>query len=91
MQRLVGGILIITATAGAGYIYGTELKRYLGKIQYLRYIAGLIKGEIEYTGAPLSEVFSAVAQRVKEPYRIWLERVSVHTERRDESGLIANG
>ena len=87
MQRLVGGRLIITATAGAGYIYGTELKRYLGKIQYLRYIAGLIKGEIEYTGAPLSEAFSAVAQRVKEPYRIWLERVSVHTERRDESGF----
>lgn len=55
MQKLVGGILIITATAGAGWVYGTELKRYLEKIQYLRYIAGLIKGEIEYTGAPLSE------------------------------------
>ena len=54
MQRLVGGILIITATAGAGYVYGTELKKYLGKIQYLRYIVGLMKGEIEYTGAPLS-------------------------------------
>ena len=87
MQKLVGGILIITATAGAGWVYGTELKRYLEKIQYLRYIAGLIKGEIEYTGAPLSEVFSAVARRIKEPYRNWLEQVSRRTENRDESGF----
>ena len=87
MQRLVGGILIITATAGAGYVYGTELKKYLGKIQYLRYIVGLMKGEIEYTGAPLSEVFSSVARRVKEPYRNWLGQLSARTESRDESGF----
>ena len=64
MQRLIGSVLIITATAGAGYVYGTELKKYLEKIQYLRYISGLLKGEIEYTGATLSEVFSSVAARV---------------------------
>ena len=87
MQRLVGGILIITATAGAGYVYGTELKKYLGKIQYLRYIVGLMKGEIEYTGAPLSEVFFSVARRVKEPYRNWLGQLSARTESRDESGF----
>ena len=87
MQRLVGGILIITATAGAGYVYGTELKKYLGKIQYLRYIVGLMKGEIEYTGAPLSEVFSSVARRVKEPYRNLLGQLSARTESREESGF----
>ena len=67
MQRLIGSVLIITATAGAGYVYGTELKKYLEKIQYLRYISGLLKGEIEYTGAPLSEVFSSVAARCRPP------------------------
>lgn len=87
MQRLIGSVLIITATAGAGYVYGTELKKYLEKIQYLRYIAGLIKGEIEYTGAPLSEVFSGVAVRTKEPYRTWLQEISGRTRRRDESGF----
>ena len=87
MQRLIGSVLIITATAGAGYVYGTELKKYLEKIQYLRYISGLLKGEIEYTGAPLSEVFSSVAARVKEPYRTWLAQTAGRTQSRDESGF----
>lgn len=87
MQRLIGSVLIITATAGAGYVYGTELKKYLEKIQYLRYVTGLLKGEIEYTGAPLVEVFSSVAQRVKEPCRTWLLQTARRTESRNEAGF----
>ena len=87
MQKLIGSVLIITATAGAGYIYGAELKKYLEKIQYLRYIAGLLKGEIEYTGAPLSEIFFSVSERVKEPYKTWLRQTAVRTQSRDESGF----
>ena len=60
MQRIIGGLLILTATTGAGYVYCTELKAYLEKMQYLRYIFSLIKGEISYTHAPLPEVFSEV-------------------------------
>lgn len=87
MQRLIGSVLIITATAGAGYMYGMELKKYLEKIQYLRYTAGLLKGEIEYTGAPLTEVFLAVSARVKEPYKTWLSQAAVRVESRDEAGF----
>lgn len=29
MQKVIGGILILSATAGAGVVYGNELKRYL--------------------------------------------------------------
>lgn len=53
MQRIIGGILILTATGGAGYVYGKELKRYLGRMLYFRYVMSLIKGEIAYTHAPL--------------------------------------
>ena len=57
MQKVIGGILILSATAGAGVVYGNELKRYLRNMVYLRYVFGLIRGEIEYTCAPLPENF----------------------------------
>ena len=69
MQRFIGGVLILTATAGAGYVYGMELKTYLETMRYLRYVISLIKGEISYSGTPLQEVFAEVAERVREPYR----------------------
>lgn len=87
MQRLIGSVLIITATGGAGYIYGTELKKYLEQMQYLRFITGLLKGEIEYTGAPLFEVFSSVSCRVREPYRTWLSQTAARIKNRDETGF----
>mgnify|MGYP006993637045 CR=1 FL=1 len=44
MQKVIGGILILSATAGAGVVYGNELKRYLRNMVYLRYVFGLIRG-----------------------------------------------
>ena len=87
MQRIIGGLLILTATTGAGYIYCTELKAYLEKMQYLRYIFSLIKGEISYTHAPLPEVFSEVGRRVRKPYRTWLLETARAVEMREETGF----
>lgn len=84
---MMGSILIIAATSGAGYMYGQELKKYLEKLLYLRYVAGLIRGELEYTCAPLSEVFSAVASRIREPYRTWLKQTSRETSERSEASF----
>ena len=79
MQKVIGGILILSATAGAGVVYGNELKRYLRNMVYLRYVFGLIRGEIEYTCAPLPEIFFGVSARVKEPYRRWLKKTAEET------------
>ena len=57
MQKVIGGILILSATAGAGVVYGNELKRYLRNMVYLRYVFGLIRGEIEYTCVTSPEIF----------------------------------
>ena len=64
MQKLIGSILVLTATAGAGYLYGEGLKDYLRQMEYLRYIAGMIRGQLEYTGAPLQEQPAHYAQPV---------------------------
>ncbi len=67
--------------------YGNELKRYLRNMVYLRYVFGLIRGEIEYTCAPLPEIFFGVSARVKEPYRRWLKKTAEEMECRDLSGF----
>ena len=87
MQRVIGALLIITATSGAGYLYGADLKRYLDKMVYLRYIAGLIKGEMEYTGAPLPEIFRGIGSRVQEPCASWLKNISAEIDLREESAF----
>ena len=87
MRRVIGALLILTATGGAGYVYGRELKRYLEGMLYFRYVMSLIKGEIAYAHAPLPEIFSEVARRVKEPYKRWLVKTAGEIERREEYGF----
>lgn len=83
MQRFIGGILIIAATTGAGLLYGIELQDYLEKLLYIRHIVYMLKGELEYSNAPLCEVFGRVAGRVKEPYRKWLKAMERQVARRE--------
>lgn len=87
MQKLIGGLLVLTATAGAGFVYSRELKLYLERILYLRYVLSLIKGEIGYTHAPLPEVLSQVAKRVREPYRLWLNKTAREIRMRKETSF----
>ncbi len=85
MQKLIGSILVLTATAGAGYLYGEGLKDYLRQMEYLRYIAGMIRGQLEYTGAPLQELLMDVSAKIKEPYKSWLEHTARRTAKRTDA------
>lgn len=87
MQRFIGSLLIILATTGAGIVYGTELKGYLEKLLYIRHIIYMLKGEMEYSNAPLSEIFGRVAVRVKEPFCTWLRAMERQVENREEDGF----
>ncbi len=84
MQRIMGCILIIGATTGGGLLYGSELKQYLEKLLYIRHIIYLIKGELEYSRAPLGEIFGALSVRVREPYRTWMRALERKLEEREE-------
>ena len=85
MQKLIGSIFVLTATAGAGYLYGEGLKDYLRQMEYLRYIAGMIRGQLEYTGAPLQELLMDVSAKIKEPYKSWLEHTARRTAKRTDA------
>lgn len=88
MLRFIGGALIITATTGAGILYGMELQEYLEKLLYLRHIIYMLKGEMEYSSAPLSEIFGRLAVRVKAPYRSWLSAMEKQVEDRQEDAFL---
>ena len=88
MQRIVGSVLILTATIGAGYMYGEELKQYLQRMLYLRYVIELIRGELTYTGAPIPELLYDVARRIREPYKRWLKSVAREAQERDETAFV---
>ena len=83
MQRIIGGILVIAATSGIGFLYSKELQIYLEKMLYIRHLIYLLKGELEYCVAPIGEVFGKIAQRVKQPYKNWLLAMQKQVENRE--------
>ena len=48
----------------------------------------MIKGELEYSSAPLSEVFGRISARVREPYRQWLGAMEKQVENREEDAFL---
>lgn len=44
MQRIIGGILVIAATSGIGFLYSKELQIYLEKMLYIRHLIYLLRG-----------------------------------------------
>lgn len=82
MQKLIGCILILSATTAGGILYGVEQQQYLEKLMYIRRILELIQGEIEYSASPLSEIFGKTARRVQEPYRSWMMDLERRVEAR---------
>ena len=64
MQKLIGCILILLSTTAGGFLYGVEQQQYLEKLMYIRHILELIQGEIEYSGAPLFEVFAGALSQL---------------------------
>ena len=72
MQKLIGSACIILAGLGLGFSYGHELQKRLIDMREITHIFILIKGEIQYTRATLSDVFYRTAQRKDGVYKDWL-------------------
>ncbi|MEE1085989.1 MAG: stage III sporulation protein AB [Schaedlerella sp.] len=84
MQRFIGSAMILAATTWAGVLYGKEQQSNLNHMYYLRHIINMLKGELEYSSAPLGEIFGRTAVRIKEPYRTWMHYLQRQTEKREE-------
>lgn len=84
MQKFVGSLMILAATTWAGVLYGNEQQNGLNQMYYLRHLIQMLRGELEYSSAPLGEIFCRIAVRVKEPYRSWMHYLQKETENRSE-------
>lgn len=82
MIKLLGSIMIFAACTGTGLFYAAEFQRNFETMIYIQQVIYMLKGEIEYTHAPLGEVFGRVAVRIKEPYRSWMLRIQWEIEKR---------
>lgn len=76
MQKLIGCVLVITASSGIGYLKGLDLQKHLEALGELRQIFLMLKSEIKYTKTPLGEAFYHIGKRMKNQYTGWLEEVS---------------
>ena len=76
MLKLIGSILIITATTGIGFSSSKELQNHLNTLEELKKIFCLLSSELQYTHAPFAEVFSKISIKTSMPYREWLSNLS---------------
>lgn len=67
-MKMLGIIIICTCSAALGFKQGEACVSHYRELVYLKRIMLLIRGEIRYNCGVLSEVFSNVAGRIKEPY-----------------------
>lgn len=82
MQKMIGCILIITASTGIGYLKGLDLQKHLMEAQTLRQLFLMLKSEIKYTKAPFGEAFWRIGQRMNGTYAVWLLELSKSLEDR---------
>ena len=69
MFRLIGVLLLMTGSIGAGWSVKERLKRNLEDLYRMKQILHMLQNEIEYSRAPLPEACARVGNRVPEPYR----------------------
>ena len=83
MTKIIGSLLIISATSLWGVRMANGFKDEYRQIQYIQKILWQIKSRIGYTRADLGEVFLQVARELREPYKSWLMDISLELERND--------
>lgn len=76
MLKIIGSIVIITATTGIGFSKSKELQYHLNALEDLKKLFCLLRSELQYTHAPLAEVFSKISTKTSTSYREWLSNLS---------------
>lgn len=83
MIKMIGSLCVIFATTAIGYQVSRELQRYLEELLSLKQLFSMMRGEIEYSRAPLGEIFGRIKKTMPEPYFSWLAELENRLEKRD--------
>lgn len=80
MLKLAGSILVIGAATLLGAGAAGELEASYQELLYLKRIIEILKGELLYSRAALSNIFLKMSEDAKEPYAGWLTEMRVRIE-----------
>lgn len=87
MLKEIGmGAVFLSCTA-IGFCMGTELRERAGALGELERIVQILKGEIEYAGTPLQEVFGEAAARTERKFQCFFQETAKQMEQNDGRGL----
>ena len=68
MFKWAGACMVFVAAAGIGFRRAVQIRRQYEELKYLRKILVMLRGQISYSVAGISEVFWDVSGHLREPY-----------------------
>ena len=76
MLKILGCIVILTASSAAGFIYGESFKRRVIDLRELQRIIHLLQSEIEYKCNPIPRALKELSSKTTEPFSIIFNEIS---------------
>ena len=76
MLKMIGVLLVVTASTGLGFSVSRDLKLRIDQLHYLRKLMLMLQGEIKYVKAPLPEAFASIGRRSREPFQAFFAGVA---------------
>lgn len=78
--KIAGGLLVLIASVFWGCMKAAELEKHTMRLVELKRLLVLLQGELRFHRASLAEAFGNVAERVEEPFSVFLKEMSEKME-----------
>jgi len=85
--RILGVMIVLLASCGLGFRMSYELIYRIEDLQQIKRVMIMLRGEIKYANAPLSEALSSIASRVSAPWKDFLKEMAETMEACDGETL----
>ena len=85
MLKLLGSLLILTASILYGWKVNEEQKEHVEQLIAMKEMLLMLQGEISYARTPLREAFLQMASQGKEPFSDFLKRAAEGLEKHEGS------
>ena len=82
MQKIIGSIIVVAVCTVMGFEKSRELQLHLKELEELKKMFTILKGELQYTRAPFSEMFFKISKKIEGIYKEWLIHLSEDLEKR---------
>lgn len=76
MIKILGAGMVFFAVAGLGFYQAGKIRKGYEELVYLKKIIVMLRGEINYSVSLMSEIFSDMSERLRDPYAEIFKRLS---------------